>query len=379
MGGRVALLVVAVGAALGFAGAADARDPPPIKARAALVANGATGEILFARNADRRAAIASITKLMTALVVLDRARPTELVTVRRRDASVGESTIYLRAGERVPVRDLLAAALIQSANDAAYALAAHVGKGNVRAFVRLMNVKARALGLDGTHFVRPDGLDVARHYSTARDVLALARAAMRRPLIRALVRMRRAAIAGGRTLATWNDLLGSFPGLIGVKTGHTADAGWSEVAAARRQGVAVYAVVLGSPSRGQRNGDLAELLEWGFDQYAHVALVRGDRAYASADVPFSDERIRLVAEDSAYGSVRVGRPLVEQVVAPATVSLPVERGEPLGEIRVYAGTRLLARRPLVAADEAPAPGFVERVGWYAGRALDEAAGFLSAF
>ncbi len=378
MGVRVALLVVAVGAALAFAGGAEARDPPPIKARAALVANGATGEVLFARNADRRAAIASITKLMTALVVLDRARPSDLVTVRPHDASVGESTVHLRAGERVRVRDLLAAALIQSANDAAYALAAHVSKGNVRAFVRLMNAKARALGLDGTHFVRPDGLDVARHYSTAADVLTLARAAMRRPLIRGLVRMRRASIAGGRTLETWNDLLGSFSGLIGVKTGHTADAGWSEVAAARRRGVTVYAVVLGSHTRGQRNEDLAELLEWGFDQYARIALVRRDRAYASADVPFSDERVRLVAQDPVYASVRVGRPLVEQVVAPATASLPVERGERLGEIRVYDGRRLIARRPLVAADEAPAPSFVERVGWYAGRALDEAAGLLGA-
>jgi D-alanyl-D-alanine carboxypeptidase len=240
-----------------------------------------------------------------------------------------------------------------------------------------MNGKARALGLDGTHFVRPDGLDVARHHSTAADVLALARAAMRRPLVRALVRKRRASIAGGRTLATWNDLLGSFRGLIGVKTGHTADAGWSEVAAARRRGLTLYGVVLGGPTRAQRNEDLAQLLEWGFDQYARIALVRGDREYASADVPFSDDRIRLVARKPAYGTVRLGRPLVERVVAPATVDLPVERGEALGEVRVYAGRRLLARRPLVAEGEASAPGLVERVGWYAGRALDEAAGLLA--
>jgi len=376
LGRRLAFLVAASGA-LVFGGAADARDPPPIKARAALVADGATGEVLFARNSERRVAIASVTKLMTALVVLERARPAELVTVRRREASVGESTIHLRAGERLRVRDLLAAALIQSANDAAYALAAHVGKGDVRAFVRLMNRKARALGLEGTRFVRPDGLDVAGHYSTAADVLRLARVAMSRPLIRRLVRMRRTTIAGGRTLETWNDLLGSFRGAVGVKTGHTADAGWSQVAAARRRGLTVYAVVLGSETRGQRNEDLAELLEWGFDQYARIALVRADRAYASADVPYSDERVRLIAPEPAYATVRLGRALVERVVAPATVSLPVERGERLGEVRVYAGTRVVARRPLVAADEASAPNVLERVGWYAGRALDEAAQLLA--
>jgi D-alanyl-D-alanine carboxypeptidase (penicillin-binding protein 5/6) len=377
MGRRLALLVAAAGAALVLAGAAEARDPPPIKVRAALVADGSTGETLFARKAQRRVAIASITKLMTALVVLDRARPSELVTVRPRAASVGESTIYLRGGERLRVRDLLAAALIQSANDAAYALAAHVGEGSVRAFVRLMNAKARSLGLDGTHFVRPDGLDVAGHYSTARDILVLARAAMRRPLIRALVRKRRARIAGARALETWNDLLGEFRGLIGVKTGHTAAAGWSQVGAARRRGVTVYAVVLGGATREQRNEDLAELLEWGFDQYARIAVVRTDRAYASADLPFTDKRVRLVADRPAYASVRVGRPLVERVVAPASVSVPVERGERLGEIRVFAGTRMVARRRLVAADEVAAPSFVERVGWYAGRALDEAAGLIA--
>ena len=377
MGRRVALLAVAAGAALGLAGGAEARDPPPIEARAALVADGATGETLFARKAQRRAAIASITKLMTALVVLERARPSELVTVRPRAASVGESTIYLRRGERLRVRDLLAAALIQSANDAAWALATHVGKGSPRAFVRLMNEKARALGLEGTHFVRPDGLDVAGHYSTGRDVLVLARAAMRRPLIRALVRKRRETIAGGRTVRTWNDLLGDFRGLVGVKTGHTAAAGWSQVAAARRGGVTLYAVLLGGPTRGQRNEDLAELLEWGFDQYARVAVVRAERAYASADLPFTDERVALVAKRPAYASVRAGRPLVERVVAPATVDVPLERGERLGEVRVYAGRRMVARRPLVAAEDAPAPSLAERVGWYAGRALDEAVGLVA--
>jgi D-alanyl-D-alanine carboxypeptidase (penicillin-binding protein 5/6) len=377
MRGRVGLIAAAAAAALAFAGSADGRNPPPIKARAALVADGATGEILFARSAGRRAAVASITKLMTALVVLERTHPSDLVTVRPRDAAVGESTVRLRAGERVRVRDLLAAALIQSANDAAFALAAHVGKGSVPAFVRLMNAKARVLGLKSTHFVRPDGLDVAGHYSSARDVLVLARVAMRRPLIRSLVRMRRATIAGGRTLATWNDLLGSFRGLIGVKTGHTADAGWSQVAAARRRGVTIYAVILGGPTRAQRNEDLAELLEWGFQQYARVALVAAGPVYATADAPISDERVALVASEPAYRTVRLGRPLVQRVVAPEMVSLPVERGERLGEIRVYAGKRLLVRRPLLAAEAVAAPGFVEKVGWYAGRAFDEAAGLLA--
>ena len=367
---------VAAAALLLAASPALADAPPAVDARAYLVANGATGEILHTRNAEARLAPASITKLMTALVVLDHARPRERVTVGPLAASVGESSIDLRQGERIPVADLLAAALIQSANDAAFALAAHVGDGDVAAFVRLMNAKARELGLGETHFVRPDGLDVAGHVSSASDVLVLARAAMQRPLVRRLVRLRTATIAGGRTLATWNDLLGSFAGLVGVKTGHTARAGWCQVAVARRDGVPIYAVVLGSPARAQRNEDLAELLKWGFDQYARVHVVDDGRTYATAAVPFSDERVRLVAAEPASAIVRGGRPLVERVVAPAVVSPPVARGQRLGEVRVTDGRRVLATRPLVAAEAVEEPGFRVKAGWYAGRTLDEAGDML---
>ena len=128
--------------------------------------------------------MASITKLMTALVTLENARPMDMVTVSPQAVAPGGSSIFLTAGERLRVRDLLAAALIQSANDSAFALAAEVGDGSIKRFVGMMNAKAEELGLDGTHYVRPDGLDVAGHVSTARDTLRLARVAMRQPLVR---------------------------------------------------------------------------------------------------------------------------------------------------------------------------------------------------
>ncbi|HEX2110811.1 MAG TPA: D-alanyl-D-alanine carboxypeptidase family protein [Gaiellaceae bacterium] len=378
---RRGFLFVALAAAFVSAAApasAQQTEPAPrVDATAVLVANAATGEVIFARNADARAAIASITKLMTALVVLEHAHPEDVVTVRRLASTVGESTVHLRPGERISVRDLLAAALIQSANDAAFALAAHVGDGDVRRFVRLMNAEARELGLEDTHFVRPDGLDVPGHYSSAEDVLALARAAMRRPLVRRLVRMESGRIAGGRTLFAWNDLLGEFPGLRGVKTGHTAAAGWCQVAFARRDGVGVYAVVLGSPSRGERNRDLAAILEWGFAQYVRLKVVVPERTYATAEVPFSDERLALLAAGPAAAVVHVGRPLVEEIVVPATVELPVRRGKRLGEIRVLEGDRVVARRPLVAAETVGDAGLEERAGWYADRAFSEAGEMLS--
>jgi D-alanyl-D-alanine carboxypeptidase (penicillin-binding protein 5/6) len=369
---RLALLLAAATALVLAPGAAALDPPPSVNAPAYLVANAATGEILLRRNADDPRAFASITKLMTAQVVLENARPGDQVVVRPLSAGVGESSVRLRPGERLTVRDLLAAALIQSANDAAYALAQHVGGGNVGRFVNLMNQEAEELGLSATHFVRPDGLDVAGHVSSATDILALTRAAMRRPLVRELVRKESARIGGGRTLFGWNDLLGVYPGLVGVKTGHTALAGWCQVALARQNGMGIYAVVLGSRTRRGRNRDLAELLDWGFAQYTRVQVVDPERTYASAEIPFSDERLALVAAEEAETVVLDGRQLVEEVVAPRIVDLPVAEGEELGEIRILEGDRVVARQPLVAARAVAEPGFGTKAGWYADHALEEA-------
>jgi D-alanyl-D-alanine carboxypeptidase len=377
---RALVLALVVAVLAGGARAAAAADPPPVEARAVVVADGRTGEMLYERNADRRMAMASITKLMTALVTLEHARPRDTVTIPPRGISPGGSSIFLVPGERLPVRDLLAAALIQSANDAAYALARDVGDGSVKRFVRLMNAKAAELGLEDTHFARPDGLDAPRHYSTAEDVLRLARIAMEEPLVRKLVRRKTYRIAGGRTLKSWNDLLWTYPGLYGVKTGHTDHARWSEVAAARRNGTSTWAVVLGSPTRTKRNAAVAELLDWGFDQYARFTIVRGGERYATAAIPYSDERLGLVVVGSASSVLRLGdgTRFVERVVAPETVELPVAKGQRLGEVVIFDGERVVARRPLVAARAVPAPSLGERLGWYADRTLDEAGDLLSA-
>lgn len=377
---RVVFVLVLAALALAFgAASASGSTPPPVDAGAVLVADGRTGDVLYAENADRRLPMASITKLMTALVTLERARPREVVTVAPQAVGQGGSSIFLVPGEELRVRDLLAAALVQSANDAAFALAAHVGEGDVARFVRLMNDEAAELGLGDTRFVRPDGLDRRGHYSTAEDVFELARIAMREPLVRELARTRTMRV-GNRSFRNWNDLLWTFPGLIGVKTGHTDRAGWAEVAAARRRGTLLYAVILGSPSRSERNEDLAELLEWGFDQYARFTVVREGERYASAAVPFSEERVGLVAAGGASRVVRLGSgtTFVERIVAPAMVELPVRRGQKLGEVVVTDGERVVARSDLVAARDVEAPSFRDRVGWYADRALDEAGDLLAA-
>jgi D-alanyl-D-alanine carboxypeptidase len=361
---RVRVLAVAA-AALVFATTAHA-GAPPVSARAYLVVNPATGEVLAQRRAWARVPIASITKLMTVLVTLDHADWNDVVRVRAEAARVGESTINLRAGERITVGDLVKGALIQSANDAADALADYVGHGDTDAFVALMNAKAADLGLTRTHFSRPDGLDARAHYSTALDVTRLAEAAMRVPRIRAVVRLRTDSIEGGRKLHTWNDLLGVFRGLYGVKTGHTASAGWCEVAAVRRNGVILYTTVLGSPTRSQRNADLASLLRWGITRYRPVWVVQARRVYLSAAVGYGKNSVPVVAARGLVRRVRVDRPLVERVVAPAALQLPVARGQRVGEVRVYSGKRLVARRTLVAGRSVSRPGLGGRLGFFAG-------------
>jgi serine-type D-Ala-D-Ala carboxypeptidase (penicillin-binding protein 5/6) len=343
--------------------------PPQVTGRSYLVENGATGEILFSHDAREQVPVASITKLMTVLLTLEHAHLTDVVTVGPVAADVGESSANLRAGERLTVRELLQAALIQSANDAADALAVYVGHGSESRFVSMMNARARQLGLRDTHFVRPDGLDAPGHVSSARDVTLLARVLMHRPAVRRIVRRRTATIAGGETLHTWNDLLYSYPGLFGVKTGHTSAAGWSEVAAARRRGVTIYATLLGSPDRAVRNTDLVRLLDWGFSRYRPLAAAVKGRAYAHAELGYGRHRLALVAAASLRPAVRVDFPLVRRVVAADAVALPVSKGQRLGRVEIFQRGRLLGRVDLVAGRSVGRPGLAGRVGWYAGRTL----------
>ena len=371
------LLCVVVVALASTASAHAAVEAPVPNARAFYVLNASNGDVLASHDAQVEVPIASITKLMTVIVALQHLDPDDEVTVTRAAAQVGEERIPLRAGQRISVEDLLKGALIQSANNAADALASAASGGDVARFVSWMNARARAIGLHHTHFVRPDGLDVAGHLSTARDVAVLAQVAMHSPVVRSLVRERTETIEDGRVVVhTWNDLLGVVPGLIGVKTGHTDDAGWCQVAAVRRQGYTIYAVILGSPTRAQRNGDLQRLLEWGFSQYRTATLVRR-AVYGQAQTGWGRKPVALVASKPLVRVVRAGRPLIERVIAPGAVSLPVAQGQRLGRVEIWDGRTLVGTRPLLAARSVARPGFGGRLRWYATRTGHHLLGLFS--
>ncbi len=361
-------------AALAFASPAAAA-PPPVHAAAYVVEDARTGEVLASSRAHAHLPIASLTKMMTVLLALEQHKLTDVVTVDKRASIVGESTINLRPGERLTVRDLIKGALIQSANDAAAALALSMAP-DFASFAVLMNAKAVELGLRDTHFVRPDGLDVPDHYSSAADMTKLARVLMRTRFVRDTVDEETDTIAGGRTLYTWDDLLSLFPRTIGVKTGHTAQAGWCQVAAARGAGVTIYATLLGGPSRSVRNVDLESLLIWGLAQFRVVPVIQPGRAYATAEVPYGKRPLELVAAKPLNAVARLGRPLTEKVVAASAVALPVEAGAVLGRVEVWGDGKLRGSSDLVASRTINKPGLGSRLGWYAGRTLHHLGGLL---
>jgi D-alanyl-D-alanine carboxypeptidase (penicillin-binding protein 5/6) len=356
-------------AAIALVAAAPARaGAPPVNARAYVIEDARTGEVLASSHAHDRVPIASITKLMTVLLTLQHHKLTDIVTVDPRAAAVGESSIALDPGDRLTVRDLIKGALIQSANDAADALALSMAP-DYPSFAKLMNEQAAALGLNDTHFVRPDGLDAPGEYSSAADVTKLARTLMHTRFIRETVGEETDTIAGGRTLHTWDDLLSLYSPTIGVKTGHTSAAGWCQVAAARGRGVTVYATLLGSPSRGERNVDLESLLVWGLGQFRVVPAVSTGRSYAEVRVPYGRSPLQLVAAKPLLAVARLGRPLTETVTAAAVISLPVRQGTVLGRVQIQAGGRVLGTRDLVASRTVNKPSLPRRLAWYAGRTL----------
>lgn len=256
--------------------------PSEVSAAAAVLMDATTGELLFTRNPDEVLPPASITKILTALAILERGHLSDAVVVSQAAAGVGGYRLGLRGGQRISLNDLLAAILIRSANDAAVAAAEHVGHG-LSGFVALMNAKAQELGMHHSHFANPHGLDEPGHYTTARDMAILTRVAMEHPDFARLVRTREVTVTiwkpgrrgfarQTRVIQTHNKLLGRLEGADGVKTGYTDAAGRCLVASASRGGQRMIAVLLNDR---QRWTDAATLLRYGFESAGSAARMGG--------------------------------------------------------------------------------------------------------
>jgi D-alanyl-D-alanine carboxypeptidase (penicillin-binding protein 5/6) len=352
--------------------AALARSAPALDATSAVLVEPVTGDVVYRRRPHQRRPIASTTKLMTALLVLEREPLGRLLTSPGyRPAFPDESLVHLRTGERMTVADLLRGLLLASGNDAAVDLAVNT-TGSVASFVAEMNRRAGQLGLGDTHYSNPIGLDAPGNYSSASDLVALAIRLRQRPwfahtVARGSARLR--GSAGTHGVVNRNDLVRQVGFVNGVKTGHTPAAGYVLVGSGTRNGVSMVSAVLGDPGVFSRNADTLALLRYGFSRYRNDPVFgRGD-VLASARVRYREQdKIRLVPARAFSTVVRRGEPRPRVTVhAPDRLTGPLPAGRRAGRADVRYRGHVIARVPLVTADRVPEVPLTARIATFVSR------------
>ncbi|MDX6717921.1 MAG: hypothetical protein QOJ63_175 [Solirubrobacteraceae bacterium] len=368
---RAALAAIAVAIVASAGSTAVAAGPPAVTAPSAIVVQPATGDVIFARKADQERAIASTTKLMTALVSLDRLSLGDVLSAVPYSPGPAESLAGLHTGERLTVADYLRALLIVSANDAAATLATRVA-GTTGKFVTLMNARAHQLGLTHTHFETPVGLDVKGNHSTATDLVKLTLVLRQNAFFRQTTNTARTTIRSGdhpRVLVNRNTLVRTVPYVNGVKTGHTSRAGNVLVGSATRNGVTVVSAVLGDPTEATRNSDSLALLRYGLSRYHVITAVRKGQHFGDAKLRYrGDETVGLLAGQTVRRTVRRGEKTFTRVAdAPAEVDGPLAQGARVGTIEVRLRGKTVARVPLVVDRPVSAATATQRLTDYLGR------------
>lgn len=350
------LVITAVTLSFPAAGApayADVRTGAvSVSAEAALLLDASDGSVLYSRNADERLPMASTTKIMTALVALETGDLSSIVEVSPKAVGVEGSSVYLQAGERLSLEALVYALMLESANDAAAAIAIEIA-GDIDDFAALMNEKAAELGLADTHFTNPHGLDNEQHYTTAYDLARLTAYALKNQAFRTIVSTRKKTIPlngteGVRLLVNHNRMLRSYDGAIGVKTGFTKRSGRCLVSAAERGNLTLVAVTINAPDDWN---DHKSMLNWGFDSYVRVRLA-GEREYrmtmpvtgglADWTVCTNTDAIEVTLPAS-HGRITCS------VEAPRFLFAPVTSGTVVGRLIYYCDGAVIGESQLITA------------------------------
>ena len=348
-----------------------AEAPITLTSPSAILCEASTGQVIFEKNADERRPVASVNKVMTILLTLEavdegRVSLEDQVTVSPRAASMGGSQAFLDAGERYKLSELLKTVIVASANDSAVALAEHLARTE-ESFVRLMNARAEELGLTNTHYANCTGLPAQEHYTTARDVAKLSAQLDLHPIYYrySTIWMDEIKHRGGRvtSLTNTNRLIRFYPGCDGYKTGSTNEARYCVSATAKKEGMRLIAVVLGTPAGQTRFDEARAMLEYGF---ANVQLVTPIAQGQALDmtVPvrlggrdevsvLSGGTCSLLERRGEKNALSLEAALVEKVNA------PVYAGDVLGEIRVKRGDEVVAVVPAVAGEDVQLPGMVD--------------------
>ena len=307
-----------------------ASNVPAISAKSAILVDQ-SGNVLFEKDADERMLIASTTKLMTALVVLENCNLSDTFVIEQKHISVEGSSMYLKSGEEISVRELLYGLLLSSGNDAASALAYHTS-GSVEAFVKLMNKKARKLGLENTSFENPHGLDSEKHYSSARDLAVIMSEALKNEEFVRISSTSHITI-GGRTLTNHNKLLTTCDGVISGKTGFTKKAGRTLVSCCKRSGMTLICVTLCDPDDWN---DHSNLYEWGFSEFKSYSACDATKEISPVSVITGQkDTVSISVKNKKNFLFRADDIITTKTILPKFVYAPVKAGETAGRVEIY--------------------------------------------
>lgn len=329
-----------------------------LNAKSAILMEDSTGKVLYESNPDERVPIASVTKVMTMLLIMeavDSGKITldDMVTVSENAMSYGGSTMFLEAGEQLTVNDMMKGIAVASANDGCVAMAEHLA-GSESAFVDMMNAKAQELGMENTHFMNTNGLDEDDHYSSARDVAIMSRELIKHKTIFNYTSIWMDTLRGGKfQLANTNKLIRFYEGANGLKTGSTSKALCCLSATAKRNDMQLIAVVLGAPTSAERFSSAKSLLDYGFANYAvNTQVTAGDeieRVHVEKGV---DNEVSVVAADTYSTLVKKGQEdnVTKEVILDEQITAPLEAGEKLGTMKISRDGETLAEIDLNAAN-----------------------------
>ena len=321
-----------------------------LNAKSAILMEEATGNILYESNPDERLPIASVTKVMTMLLIMEavdsgKISLDDMVTVSENAMSYGGSTMFLETGEQLTVNDMLKGIAVASANDGCVAMAEHLA-GSESAFVDMMNEKAKELGMENTHFMNTNGLDEDDHYSSARDVAIMSRELMKHETIFNYTSIWMDTLRGGKfQLANTNKLIRFYDGANGLKTGSTSKALCCLSAAAKRNDMQLIAVVLGAPTSAERFASAKSLLDYGFANYAvNTQITAGDEVQKIAVEKGVDKEVDVVAGDSCSTLVKKGQEdnITKEIKIDETITAPIEAGQKIGTMTISRDGEVIA-------------------------------------
>ena len=355
------VLVIALVAVLLPVGASAAG--PEVAAKSAVLMDMTTGQVLYEHNAHEMLPPASVTKVMTLLLIMEaidsgRIGWDDTVTASESAAAKGGSQVYLKVGETMPVTDIVKSIAVSSANDCACAMAEHIS-GSEGAFVEAMNEKAKALGMEHTHFLNCTGLDddpqASNHLTCAMDIAIMSRALMmEHPNIRKFTTIWMDTIRNGSFgLSNTNKLVRFYPGATGLKTGFTQKAGYCLSATAQRDGMELVATVMGSESSKDRFNACKQLLDYGFANYALVTpqteegQVPVKLGTADTVKVMPKEKIELLVDKAQRNQVNITTQL------PDSIDAPVSKGQKIGTVTVRVGDQVVSEVPLLAQEAVP--------------------------